>query len=432
MMASLETTDGCEDRQQPQIYAKNSMDRFGDDLCQLLLSYLTFEDRFHLECVSKQFRRTVFESIVCIEINDRFMRQILNTTITETLATITIKCPKIETIDCRRMRGQYEVHIPEVLTTFRHNFRHLRHIYCNLLQNSGQTMPTIGPLVTRIDVMVDNIDTQSLIHCHRLSHLSLYRLSQVFDTSGQLMAKNLNKFELHFYSADYYHRLSSFVTHNQSLKCLNVYDNRCVSEESLTGLSEQLSRLPQLWELRLALDITGAQTSFTDSLRTIGVNCKQLQRLSLQLSHTDSHGFNPKTLDSLRFCHRLKRLELRIYADIDEISLDPLRHCNRLTHLELDLPRMTANVLKDLHIKCPRLQYLYIESSNHFIDTNVKTQLSHISRLPALQMLVIQCNPCTDISDNDFNDLLLRSPKLKTIKAYQSWNVWKFYCRQNN
>ncbi|CAG2102809.1 unnamed protein product [Medioppia subpectinata] len=27
-------------------YAKDSMDRFGDDLCEVLLSYLSFEDRF--------------------------------------------------------------------------------------------------------------------------------------------------------------------------------------------------------------------------------------------------------------------------------------------------------------------------------------------------------------------------------------------------
>ncbi|CAG2103002.1 unnamed protein product [Medioppia subpectinata] len=65
MKTSLETTDdGNEDNKQRQIYAKNSMDRFGDDLCELLLSYLSFEDRFRCECVSKQFQRTIFEKKV--------------------------------------------------------------------------------------------------------------------------------------------------------------------------------------------------------------------------------------------------------------------------------------------------------------------------------------------------------------------------------
>ncbi|CAG2103466.1 unnamed protein product [Medioppia subpectinata] len=425
MMASLETTDGCEDRQQPKIYAKNSMDRFGDDLCQLLLSYLSFEDRFQCESVSKQFRRTVFESVVCIEINDRFMRQILKTTFTETLATIAIKCLKIEIIDCQTIRAEYYELIPEVLAIFRHNCQHLREIYCNFWQNCEQTMPTIGPLVTRIRV----IDTQSLIHCHRLSHLNVIRLRKVFDTSGELMAKNLNTFVLFFYLADDYHRLSAFVAHNQCLKCLDVMCKMRISEDPLTGLSAQLSRLTQLRQLRLVLNITGAQTSFTDSLRTIGVNCKQLQRLSLQLSHTDSHGFDRKTLDSLRFYHRLKRLDLRLYVIVGEIVLDSLSDCKRLKHLELYIIKMTANVLKDLHIKCPRLQYLFIHDFNNIIDTEC---LSHISRLPALQMLVIESwDESTNLSDIDFNDLLSRSPKLKNIKTYQSY-VWKFYCRQNN
>ncbi|CAG2166439.1 unnamed protein product [Oppiella nova] len=40
-----------------QIYSKDSLDRFGDDLCQHLLSYLSFEDRFTYECLSKQWQR---------------------------------------------------------------------------------------------------------------------------------------------------------------------------------------------------------------------------------------------------------------------------------------------------------------------------------------------------------------------------------------
>ncbi|CAG2103468.1 unnamed protein product [Medioppia subpectinata] len=346
-MASLETTDGCEDRQQPNIYAKNSMDRFGDDLCALLLSYLSFEDRFLLECVSKQFRRTVFESVVYIDINDRFMRQILKTRITETLATIAIKCPNIQTIDCREMIFlENRPHILEMLWSY------------------------------------SDVD---------------------------------------------YHRLSAFAAQNQSLKYLNV-NNICVSEETLTGLSVQLSRLTQLRRLKLWFVRTSDQISVTDSLRTIGVNCKQLHRLSLLFPHIDSHAFNGKTLDSLRYYQRLKRLKISIYETVDEIVLDPLRHCKQLTHLELCITKMTANVLRDLHIKCPRLQYLIIRGF-HNNDTEC---LDRISRLPALQMLVIHYNKGNDLSDNDFNDLLSRSPKLKTIKTVKCYDNLKFYCRQNN
>ena len=36
-------------------------DRVCDDLSQILLKYLSLEDKLKLECVSKQFQRTVFQ-----------------------------------------------------------------------------------------------------------------------------------------------------------------------------------------------------------------------------------------------------------------------------------------------------------------------------------------------------------------------------------
>src|SRR6266700_6390662 len=44
----------------PKVYSKSSFDRFGDDLCELILSYMAFEDKFRLECVAKQWLRVVF------------------------------------------------------------------------------------------------------------------------------------------------------------------------------------------------------------------------------------------------------------------------------------------------------------------------------------------------------------------------------------
>ena len=53
-----------------KVYAKNCFDRFGDDLTELILQYLTFEDKVRLECVSKQWRRLVFNKQFGIEILD--------------------------------------------------------------------------------------------------------------------------------------------------------------------------------------------------------------------------------------------------------------------------------------------------------------------------------------------------------------------------
>ena len=50
-------------------YRKDSFDRFGDDLTELILSFLWFEDKIRLECVSKQWKRCVFQKQFVIELN---------------------------------------------------------------------------------------------------------------------------------------------------------------------------------------------------------------------------------------------------------------------------------------------------------------------------------------------------------------------------
>ncbi|CAG2102898.1 unnamed protein product [Medioppia subpectinata] len=380
---SLETTDdGNEDnyRQQSQIYAKDSLDRFGDDFCALLLSYLSLEDRFRLECVSKQFQRTVFESVVDITFSDEFIKR-LSKEKRSAIEMVAIKCANIQTIDCQEIDIIYKQHIPEVLTTFRDNCRHLSDIYCNLSVNSNQLLPTFGPLITRIEIIYPK-DKQLLIHCHRLSQLNINSLSEVFDSTSQLLVKNLHKFVFMYESTDNKEQLSAFVAHNQSLTSLGVW-----SDETSPEMCEQLSQLTQLRELRVNFGIMSGENSLSESLRTIGVNCKQLQRLSLLLMYSTNLPLNLKTLDSLRCYHILKRLRLVVYKPIDRQLLEPLKLCHRLTHLTLFLKQMIYKLPDNCNKHWPRLQYLSI--SAHDIHREC---LDHISRLPALQMLIIECN----------------------------------------
>ena len=42
--------------------SSDSLDRFGDDLCELILRYLSLEDRFKYESVCRQWQRLVYNS----------------------------------------------------------------------------------------------------------------------------------------------------------------------------------------------------------------------------------------------------------------------------------------------------------------------------------------------------------------------------------
>ncbi|CAG2109645.1 unnamed protein product [Medioppia subpectinata] len=266
LMASLETTDDGEDKdiQQPKVYAKNSMDRFGDDMFGLILSYLSPEDRFRYECVSKQFQRTVFDSVMDIELNDQLISKILKTktTLTQTMETIAKKFPNIQTIDNREM-----ICNNNGLQIFHDNCRYLRHIYCYIPSNRYELIPKLRPLVTRISGVSAK---KSFINYHRLSHLSVTFICYVFDQKYGLMAKNLLSFKFTFKLKDFNnHLLSAFVAENQSLRSLFIKEIKFNTRETLSELTEQLSRLPQLRQLRLEFCAFPKHYPLADSLRTI-------------------------------------------------------------------------------------------------------------------------------------------------------------------
>src|SRR5882672_3599690 len=56
---------------------RQSMDRLGDDLCQHLLSFLSLEDRFRCECVSKQWQRVVYKTQTELTINKQLNRKLI-------------------------------------------------------------------------------------------------------------------------------------------------------------------------------------------------------------------------------------------------------------------------------------------------------------------------------------------------------------------
>ena len=65
-----------DNRIESKVYAKDSMDRFGDDLTELILSFLCFEDKIRLECLSKQWRRLIYNKQFVLDICDYSKRTV--------------------------------------------------------------------------------------------------------------------------------------------------------------------------------------------------------------------------------------------------------------------------------------------------------------------------------------------------------------------
>jgi hypothetical protein len=48
---------------QNDTYKRKSFDRFGDDFCELILSYLEMKDKIRLQFVNNQWRRCIFNRV---------------------------------------------------------------------------------------------------------------------------------------------------------------------------------------------------------------------------------------------------------------------------------------------------------------------------------------------------------------------------------
>ena len=69
-------------------------ERICDDLCEEILQYLSFEDKLRLECVSKQFQRTVFVKHYHLNVDINSAEE----TLLERYETLFKKCHKIKSI----------------------------------------------------------------------------------------------------------------------------------------------------------------------------------------------------------------------------------------------------------------------------------------------------------------------------------------------
>ncbi|CAG2168377.1 unnamed protein product [Oppiella nova] len=159
-------------------FSKDSFDRIGDDLCQLLLSYLPFEEHFRRECLSKQFQRCLHISIKVLTITDTLfakMRAKCGSSETHILTDILKKCPNIQTIDCYHILN-YESYMRPVLSAIDESNSWKLSVD---VMNAMKFMPRLRRLDLTLrltpdaEVVTDCRMFDGINACKRLTHLTL-------------------------------------------------------------------------------------------------------------------------------------------------------------------------------------------------------------------------------------------------------------------
>ena len=415
-------------------YPKDSMDRLGDDLTELVLSYLSFDNSVRFECVSKQWRRLVYQRQNKLIIDGQFIRKkpegrrepLFRT---EALESVLKKCPNVTTINIQRGRHKL-ANLDQVLE--------LVIKYCDRLYEftaiSGHLSDDLilrffekfGPKLKTITFFnpKENLTRfQTIIQlCPRLESIKSLnlRLLHLFD-GKEVLVKSLKSFNYRF-SLDDIERLEVFVERNKnSLESLSLDMSEHIADDNDHLLYDQLVRLNKLKRLRLTyegLHKSAHHANFVNFVGKVAESCPKLIKLDIEL-YGEDYPIVRQTYKTLPKFEGLKYLRF-ICSDIQKTPIDKIEpledfEMKHQVHLELmcSFAPITDHFFARMSHNMPQLQTIHCENLD-ITDNAIKSLLS----LSHLKEISLDWNKLkAKFSDEHVLAIISKFKKLNTFVA---------------
>ena len=369
-----------------KVYPKNSFDRFGDDLMELILSYLWFEDKVRLECVSKQWRRLVYNKQFVFDIlrgNSYQTKDCLRglfqinssdelTLNRQALESVLKKCPNITkfgsnkyfTIDSEVLSliGQYCPHIKSLYSTdydnnnlsfFRDYGHKLEELSISETKDKIKHFLELCPNLKKVHLGYYYYENGWVVFSEDKQYLP--KLEEI-DPEFCIQSKEVNKLKI---LSDKY---------CQTMKTLNVTLDG-VSDEELKTCIECIARFENLKELKLIF-YSETKEPIVDCLSLIGQKCNKLLKLDLEIRlYGESIPISHRFSHSLSEFKTIKRLNIRFENTVLKGNIKSLKHCKELNHLNISCGELTEDFFTGIASSLPKLQSLNISTSEKFSDS---------------------------------------------------------------
>ncbi|CAG2172520.1 unnamed protein product [Oppiella nova] len=443
-----------------QIYSKDSLDRFGDDLCQHMLSFLSLEDRFRFECLSKQWQRCVYETQTRLTITRKLCAKL---NINSQIESMLQKLPNIADIVCEDYVSN------RMFEAIVKHYCHLHAIHVWFVN----------------DINIDTIETFITKFAKQLNAIAIHRCSQgisnaipksygymTYPKTNRYLHFNrhlqllLNPSPLHPYlrkvGIDYQFKLynspqfTAFATnYAHVLQSLYLRTGDISTDNELKALINDISRLKSLRDLRIGFSelVDPEPQSDSDSEHeqdmdandnhanpgqgfNAELNPELNQHINPQLAETDNYWF-PKVIAGLTQIglnlQLLKRLSLNFYSELNECIIikgseyRQLMHCihdnyKRLTRLEICLTNSEELVLPPIGFTCgqqwKRITHLTLD---FVVDVNVIADI--VNCFPNLQYFWFEIVGENDTNGQSLTQSLHLLSQLRNIQ-YISIGYW--------
>ena len=352
------------------VYAKNSTDRFGDDLTELILSYLTLEDKFRFECMSKQWKRCVFQRQFELDISVMKKQNSLNKLFNnnrhlsrERLISVLKKCPNLRKVKvCTLEKSDVVSLIGQHCPRLRSLSVHSRGIDMTFFRMCGHK-------IEELCIYGSSLPQSYLEFCPNLKNISIFQDSILLSLDKKFLPK-LQRINSEFYIIN--ENMNKIYTlsykYSRTLKSLNV--RLCdMTEQQLKNCFEYIACFKNLRQLKLTLS-TLIKQPIDDSLSLIGQKCTKLLDLNFTCYHLISQQFFARFSEF----KAIKRLNVQIRGNtILNASIQSLKDCKQLIHLAIDYNELREHFFINVNAFVPKLQSLRITTeivfSDEFIDS---------------------------------------------------------------
>ncbi|CAG2175285.1 unnamed protein product, partial [Oppiella nova] len=366
-------------------YPKNSFDRFGDDLCEELLSYLSLKESFRYECLSKQWRRSIHQKRDKLVVNswrlwchlkDHYLDvKHMND---KTLETVIQKLPNITGIEIT-VKSEATERVFEVLMK---SYKHLKTIHVRFRSRdetqTDRLLRTYGSRMTRMDIQGRELHvfkryTNSYTKLTQLyngdtSGFSRVYLKDIFSDNNELLVKWLTEYNCNYNGQQ------------NDLKLLKLKDAVRNIE-----VMKQLSQLKALRELRHHMFVV-EDNGIDEFCKEFAKQWPQLKRCYFEMSFRTIPGIR-RVIESVNGMRGLRRLRLsfssrdqRSHKSIDDLSLNSLSGLKRLQHLWIDFRDLSVNERFFADTYFPRLQAFRL-SAQLKMSAGIKESVERVPKL---------------------------------------------------
>ena len=339
-----------------------------------------------MECVSKQWRRLVFNKQFVIEVdfkrkdnkNSLIKLSNINKSIEafdeNSFESVLKKCPNITKVNlgidlefnssvlsligryCPRIKSLKYRHLTnddKTLSFFRTNGHKLEELVSNGGKERMKEIIKFCPNVKSI------IDCRFSILCDEDKEFlpKLERIESIYVNNG--LKKNINKLKI---LSDKY---------SKTMKTFDVTVDKLTSEELKTCF-ECIARFENLKELTLRIDSEIMTEPIDDCLSLIGQKCNKLLKLDLVIGGSvpiSDRFFNV-------FYHFETIKKLFIYSPQYTImfgSVECFKHCKQLKHLDIEYFELREDFFANIASFVPNLKSLRIETKNQFSNSFINS-----------------------------------------------------------